>query len=255
MHFSCPIDIMSLDAYARARTLIDEAHKRDPLYCESQSKDLNQTSSQTDGGEGGGREQDEMAYADAVESWAMRLISMHSGQEDELLACIPSSSSREAKLELVRLGARCQHLERFLTPRSSYPEGKAGYLRWRRDLYGIQADRAKELLVQAGVAAEEAECVRRWVSKTDLKPGKAEGDRGTQLLEDAAVVVFLEDQLDHFAGKHPGYTREKFVDILRKTWRKLSPLGKEAAAGLDMGEDLSPLIAEATKGQAGEPEA
>ena len=66
---------------------------------------------------------------------------------------------------------------------------------------------------------------------------------GTQALEDAAVLVFLENEIDAFAAQHGDYTREKFVDILRKSWRKLSPQAQEAALNLH----LSPLIAELVK--------
>lgn len=35
--------------------------------------------------------------------------------------------------ELLRLAVRAQHLQRWLVPRSDYPEGRIGYLTWRRD--------------------------------------------------------------------------------------------------------------------------
>jgi len=141
---------------------------------------------------------------------------------------------------LLRLAARCQHLERWLTPRATFPEGKVGYLNWRRSLYVKQAERARALLVEAGVAATEAAEVATWVSKTGLKTNP-----GTQALEDAAVLVFLENEISTFAAQHAHYPREKFVEILQKTWRKLSPAAQHAATSLTLPPTIAGLIREA----------
>ena len=195
---------MSTAAYDRARTLIDEAHAADP----ARSPD--------------GRAA-ELVYADRVEAWAARLVA---GASPALL-----------------LAARCQHLERWLTPRATFPEGKVGYLNWRRSLYVKQADRARELLLAAGVPSADADEVRTWVSKTGLKTNP-----GTQALEDAAVLVFLENEIGAFAAQHADYPREKFVDILGKTWRKLSPAAQQAALGLDLPSAIAALVREALAG-------
>ncbi len=70
----------------------------------------------------------------------------------------------------------------------------------------------------AGVSAAEADEAATWVSKAGLKTNP-----GTQALEDAAVLVFLENEIVAFAAHVPEYPREKFVDILKKSWRKPSP--------------------------------
>src|SRR6185295_9780220 len=142
---------------------------------------------------------------------------------------------------LLRLAARCQHLERWSVPRASFPEGKVGYLNWRKSLYGKQAARAKELLLIAGVSAAEADEAATWVSKTGLK-----ANPGTQALEDAAVLVFLENEIVAFAAQHAEYPRAKFVDILKKTWRKLSPRAQEMARTLELTPDIAALVKEAT---------
>jgi tRNAThr (cytosine32-N3)-methyltransferase len=136
---------------------------------------------------------------------------------------------------LLRLAARCQHLERWSVPRDTFPLGKPGYLAWRRSLYVKQAARAKELLHHAGFATAEAEEVATWVSKTGLKTNP-----GSQALEDAACLVFLENEIEAFAAQHADYPAEKFVDIIRKTWRKMSPAAQQAALALN----LPPAIAE-----------
>jgi hypothetical protein len=191
-----------MDPYARARALIDTAHAADPARAAD------------------GRPA-ELVYADRVEAWVARLV--------------PDASPP------LRLAARCQHLERFLTPRATFPEGKVGYLQWRKSLYQKQADRARELLLAAGVGSAEADEVAVWVSKTGLKT-----NAGTQALEDAAVLVFLENEIGAFAAQHADYPREKFIDILRKTWRKLSPAAQAAAGTLTLPPGIAALVREAT---------
>lgn len=193
-----------MNAADRARASIDAAHAADPKRAAD------------------GRAA-ELVYADRVEAWVCRLV--------------PDASAP------LRLAARCQHLERFLTPRDTFPEGKAGYLQWRKHLYGKQAARARELVTQAGLPLDEADTIARWVSKTDLRH-----DAGSQALEDAAVLVFLENEIGAFAGQHEDYPREKFVDILRKTWRKLSPRARDFALGLDLPAPIAALVRDAVAG-------
>ncbi|HTJ79537.1 MAG TPA: DUF4202 domain-containing protein [Rariglobus sp.] len=190
-----------MTAYARARELIDTAHAADPARTPDDRAA-------------------ELVYADRVEAWVVKLI--------------PDAPP------ILRLAARSQHLERWLTPRATFPDGKVGYLNWRRSLYVKQADRARQLLLTAGVSAPEADEVRTWVSKTGLKT-----NAGTQALEDAAVLVFLENEIGAFAAQHADYPREKFVDILKKTWRKLSPAAQQAALGLDLPPAIAGLVREA----------
>jgi tRNAThr (cytosine32-N3)-methyltransferase len=187
-----------MDAYAKARELIDVAHSADPK-------------STADG------KPAELVYADRVEAWVVRV-------------------SLEAT-PLLKLAARCQHLERWSVPRTSFPEGKVGYLNWRRSLYVKQAARAKELLVQAGVANSEADEAATWIAKSGLKT-----NAGTQALEDAACLVFLENEIEDFAAQHAEYPAEKFVDIIKKTWRKMSPAAHEAALGLNLRANIAGLV-------------
>lgn len=194
---------MSDIPYFRARTLIDEAHGADP----SRAAD--------------GRPA-ELVYADAMEGWVVKLD--------------PSASP------LLRLAARCQHLERWSVPRATFPMDKPGYHAWRRLLYTRQAERARELLLQAGLSAGEAADVAGWVAKSGLKTNS-----GTQLLEDAACLVFLEREIGGFAAQHADYPREKFIDILRKTWRKMSPAAHSAGLALDLPPAIAALVREAVK--------
>ena len=47
--------------------------------------------------------------------------------------------------EVVRLAARCQHIRRWTVPRSTYPEGRDGYRRWRSDLAQFHAETAADI--------------------------------------------------------------------------------------------------------------
>jgi tRNAThr (cytosine32-N3)-methyltransferase len=193
-----------MDCYEKARALIDQAHAADPKKAAD------------------GRPA-ELVYADAMERWVAQA------------AAEPTP--------ILRLAARCQHLERWSVPRNSFPLDKPGYHAWRKSLYKKQADRARELLLQAGVPAAEAEEAATWVSKTGLKTNP-----GTQALEDAACLVFLDTEIPGFASLHPEYTREKYIDIIRKTWRKMSPRGQELALGIPLPPDLAALVKEAVAG-------
>lgn len=136
--------------------------------------------------------------------------------------------------DLVRIAARAQHIERWTVPRDGYPEGKKGYHRWRTDLGRFHADRAGEIMAACGYAGPEIGKVQAMLRKKNLR-----SDPDTQLLEDTICVVFLENYLSGFSAKHDS---EKIVDILRKTWGKMSPRGQEAALALDLSGEARRLV-------------
>ena len=131
----------------------------------------------------------------------------------------------EASVEL-QLAARAQHLERWRTPRNSYPEGRVGYLTWRRDLKAFHAERAAEILRDLGFDETVIARVGALLRKERLKQ-----DPESQALEDVACLVFLTH---HFAAFAEGHDESKLVDILRKTWRKMSERGRQAALALPL---------------------
>ncbi|HEB99333.1 MAG TPA: DUF4202 family protein, partial [Thiotrichales bacterium] len=108
--------------------------------------------------------------------------------------------------------------------------------------YGFHAERVGALMEQAGYDAESIERVKRAVSKKSLRDNP-----DTQLVEDIAALVFIEHYMQDFADKHPEYDEAKWIDIIRRTWRKMSPRAQEfaLAGNIRLPEPLVPLIQKA----------
>jgi Domain of unknown function (DUF4202) len=141
----------------------------------------------------------------------------------------------------LRLAARCQHIQRWKIPRADYPMTRPGYHQWRTRLRDFHADLAATILREAGYDEAIIARVRALIRKEALK-----SDPEAQALEDVVDLVFLESYLDDFVARHPDYDRAKFVDILRKTARKMSARGREAALTLiSPPPALVPVIREA----------
>jgi len=133
--------------------------------------------------------------------------------------------------ETVQLAARSQHIRRWEVPRSGYPEGRAGYLKWRTDLHKRHADIAGQIMGDVGYDAETIERVQTLLRKRGLKT-----DPDVQLMEDVICLVFLEHYFHDFAQKH---TEEKLIPIVQKTWKKMTSKAHEAALAFDYApEDL-----------------
>jgi hypothetical protein len=144
--------------------------------------------------------------------------------------------------EAQRLAIHAQHIQRWKSPRSDYPMDRNGYLQWRTHLYKFHAETAAALMAQAGCSAEDIERVKQAVGKRALKV-----NRDTQLLEDVAGLTFIEHYMLEFAGKHPEYDEAKWIDIIRKTWKKMSERAHQFAlsGGIRLPEPLLPLIQKA----------
>lgn len=136
--------------------------------------------------------------------------------------------------EHLRIAARGQHIERWTVPRSTYPEGKAGYYRWRNDLKDLHAKRLVEIMTACCYGEEDRARVRAVARKERPKE-----DPDAQALEDVACVVFLEHYIDTFMAKTP---IEKMPVILAKTWHKMSAKGHEHALRLALPSELPKLL-------------
>jgi len=137
-----------------------------------------------------------------------------------LMAVYPDAS------EELQLAARCQHIRRWELARADYPEGRAGYLQWRTEEKRRHAVVAADILRGAGYDDATAGRVGQLVRKERLKQ-----DADAQRLEDVACLVFLEDHLADFAPKH---SEAKVLDVIVKTWPKMSAAGQQAALKLKL---------------------
>lgn len=142
--------------------------------------------------------------------------------------------------EPLLLASRSQHLRRWESPRSNYPEGRAGYLKWRADLKRFHADETAKVLTEFGYNQAIIDAVRELNLKKDLK-----GNPDCQTLEDGLCLVFLQFQYDGIIAKYP---KEKVLDILRKTSAKMSAAGLEAAKQLEYSARGQELLEEALQG-------
>lgn len=139
--------------------------------------------------------------------------------------------------EALRLTARCQHICRWEIPRESYEMNREGYLRWRQELKKFHATKAASILEDIGYDKETIDNVKFLLQKKQLKKNEE-----TQTLEDVICLVFLEFYFEPFAHKHP---EDKTIDILQKTWRKMSTKGQEAALKLPLSKFSLDLITKA----------
>ncbi len=146
--------------------------------------------------------------------------------------------------EAVKLAVRAQHIQRWKVPRDTYPMDRQGYLQWRTGLYKFHAETAGRLMQEAGYDDATIERVKAIVSKKGLKVNPE-----TQLMEDIVDLVFIEHYMTGFAGQHPEYDEAKWIEIIRKTWQKMSSRAHDfALAGkIKLPEALVPLILKAVK--------
>ncbi|MDW3217332.1 MAG: DUF4202 domain-containing protein [Acidimicrobiales bacterium] len=138
-----------------------------------------------------------------------------------------------AAADALRVAARAHHLRRWEMPRSDYPEGRDGYLRWRRDQKKAHAARLGTLL--AGADAALVERAAAIVQKRGLG-----SDPEVQVFEDAVCLTFIETQFLATADKLGD--DQKMVDVVAKTLRKMSPSGHAAAATIALDDRSADLL-------------
>jgi hypothetical protein len=156
----------------------------------------------------------EVAHAELVTEWVRRLS--------------PSPS------EALQLAARAHHVRRWTIPRSEYPLGRPGYLRWRRALHELHAETVGRILSDAGYDADTTQRVQDLVRKRGL--GR---DAEVQVLEDALCLVFVETQLHDLAAR---LEPDKMIDVTRKTLVKMSPDAIALTAEIDLADDDRALL-------------
>ena len=187
-----------MSRFEDAITAIDAANADDPNQIEV----------------GGEWKPKELAHAALMTEWVLRL----------------DPGATEAQL----LAARAHHLRRWSSPRSSYPAGRAGYLRWRTALRTQHAEEVAGMLTAAGYDDVTVARVQTIIRKEGLG-----SDPQVQVHEDALCLVFLATQL---AGTTDDLGDEKMVEVIRKTAAKMSAAGLAHVAQLPMRDHDRALI-------------
>ncbi len=146
--------------------------------------------------------------------------------------------------DVAKLSVAAQHIERWKSPRSDYPMNRKGYHLWRTNLYKFHAETAAKLLQKAGYDENIIERVKLAIGKKNLKSNK-----DTQILEDVAALTFIEHYMMAMYEKFPQYDEDKWIDIIIRTWKKMSPDAQEFALSgkVKLPEPLVPVIQKALK--------
>jgi hypothetical protein len=137
----------------------------------------------------------------------------------------------------LKIAVRSQHLCRWLIARSEYPMDRPGYMKWRTDLGKLHAEKAAEVMAANDYSDESIDTTKKIIRKQNLK-----GNPEAQAMEDCACLVFIETGFLAFAKK---LTEEKFIDIVQKTWNKMSPRAQQEALKLDLPEEALTLVKKA----------
>ncbi|WP_370402736.1 DUF4202 domain-containing protein [Sulfitobacter sp. JB4-11] len=145
----------------------------------------------------------------------------------------------DAASDVLRIAARGQHIERWLLKRAEYPEGRAGYLKWRRDQGRAHGERLAGLMRDAGYPDHDCARVGVLLRKEGIKR-----DPEVQQLEDVICFTFLKWYFGPFSAKH---AEDKVLDIVAKTARKMSA---EARSRVLAEFDLPGALASAVKAAA-----
>lgn len=156
----------------------------------------------------------ELAHAELMTQWVRRL----------------DPNADDAQL----VAAQAHHLRRWALPRSDYPEGRAGYLRWRTAQAKRHAAEVAEIVTEAGYDDDFAADVSAIVVKKGLST-----DPRVQTHEDALCLVFLQTQLDDLADK---LGDDHMAEVLAKTLVKMSPAAVQIAQDLDLGDRAEALL-------------
>lgn len=140
----------------------------------------------------------------------------------------------------LQIAARAQHVCRWQIPRDDYPMDRVGYLKWRETLKKMHAEITADILKQVGYDDQYIERITQLITKKLIKKNEE-----SQILEDTVCLVFLDYYFEEFAAKHED---EKVIDILQKTWKKMSDKGHKAALQLSFSDKNLSLIKQAIQG-------
>lgn len=193
----------SNERFQKAISLIDKANIQDPNKEVLEGKEYSM----------------EMIYSNRMTSWLDRLDSDASEQ--------------------LQIAARAQHIERWKIPRAKYPLDRDGYRKWRNELMQFHAEKAGDIMLEAGYDENSISRVKSLIKKERFKT-----DSESQMLEDVVCLVFLENYFSDFSKEHMD-DNEKINRIIKKTWNKMSDKGRELAMEIDLPSEAKSLILKA----------
>jgi len=139
--------------------------------------------------------------------------------------------------EELQIAARAQHICRWVIPREEYPMDRKGYHQWRTKLKEFHAAKTASIMKEFGYDEDTIDRVKSLILKKRMKT-----DPESQMLEDVVCLVFLENYFQDFSQKHE---EEKIKEIIQKTWRKMSDMGRTTASQLQLNPEAEKLIREA----------
>jgi hypothetical protein len=131
--------------------------------------------------------------------------------------------------EALLLASRSQHIGRWKIPRNSYPDGREGYLKWRKDLGLYHAEKAAAILHDVDYQEEQIARVKQIIQKQKIK-----ADQEVQTMENALCLVFLQYQYEDF---HRHLEADKVINILRKSLLKMDAAGHKFALSLPYSDE------------------
>lgn len=156
----------------------------------------------------------EQAHAELMTEWVQRL----------------DPDANDAQL----VAARAHHLRRWALSRSDYPEGRAGYLRWRTAQAKRHAADVADIVTAVGYDDAFAADVSAIVAKRGLAT-----DPRVQTHEDALCLVFLQTQFEALADK---LGDDHMAEVLAKTLAKMSPAACRIAQDLELSPRAAALL-------------
>jgi hypothetical protein len=139
--------------------------------------------------------------------------------------------------DALQLAARAHHLRRWVIPRATYPDGRAGYLRWRRDQKVRHAAELSEILELAQLDPAIVDRSATIVAKIGLGT-----DPEVQVFEDAVCLTFVQTQLGSTADR---LDDDHIVNVVAKTLAKMSDDGRAAALTIELDERGAALVGRA----------
>lgn len=143
--------------------------------------------------------------------------------------------------ELLQIAVRAQHIKRWQLKRTEFPEGKAGYYKWRIAQGKFHAELTTSIMLAQGYSTEATAQCASIIRKENLKT-----NADSQTLEDVACLVFLMHYFDEFSAKYTEQNNEaKIIRIVQLTWKKMSNKAHDIALSLTLPKHLAAIVAKA----------